>query len=152
MSAEKSFKWCPVTIEKLLMTLCQMMRTEIPLLSKRQGESGIRMAQVLNRTAEFSASPLKAKTFIMKINFIYELARKVCLLISIAMHYRDVNVFCYLTVLILLHSYSFARVNLTAATSLLMTSMRRTVRSCQIRMLRPSCLFDTCLNLSHMAV
>ena len=137
MSAEKSFKWCPVTIEKLLMTLCQMKRTDTPLLSKKQGESGIRMAQVLSITAEFSASPVKAKTLIMKINLIYELARKVCLLMSIAMHYRDVNVFYYLIVLISFHSYSFARINLTAATSLSMTSMRRTVRSCQIRMLRP---------------
>ena len=55
MSAEKSFKWCPVTIEKLLMTLCQMKRTDTPLLSKKQGESEIRMAQVLSITAEFSA-------------------------------------------------------------------------------------------------
>ena len=119
------------------MTLCQMKRTDTPLLSKKQGESGIRMAQVLSITAEFSASPVKAKTLIMKINLIYELARKVCLLMSIAMHYRDVNVFYYLIVLISFHSYSFARINLTAATSLSMTSMRRTVRSCQIRMLRP---------------
>ena len=83
MSAEKSFKWCPVAIEKLLMTLFQMKRTEIPLLNKKQGESGMRMAQVLNEAAEFSASPVKAKTLILKINFIYELARKVCLLMSI---------------------------------------------------------------------
>ena len=111
-------------MEKLLTTLCQMKRTEIPLFRKKQGESGMRMAQDLNRTAEFSGSPVKAKTLILKINFTFELARKVCLSMIISMHYHDINVFCYLIVLISFHSYSLVSMTFT---SLSMTSMRRTV-------------------------